>query len=133
MTANDYSTCRGCGVMLDAGKAYCGGGTCINMRAETDDYRTPPEDEPVEHWHVHEFTAGCLNDYDSGPYRALGDAVEHLERLVRDHNAHEEQEDMRDPDHLYVPAGDHRYEAGIRIIKVERCTDDYDECERAAQ
>ncbi len=36
----DYSTCRDCGVRLDVGRHYCGGGKCINMARETDDYRS---------------------------------------------------------------------------------------------
>lgn len=40
---SDYSTCRVCGVLLDAGRRHCGGGVCINMARETDDYRSEPE------------------------------------------------------------------------------------------
>lgn len=33
----DYSRCRSCGVAIDYGRSYCGGGRCIGLASETSD------------------------------------------------------------------------------------------------
>lgn len=93
--------------------------------------------EPLEHWHVQCFIAGCLPDYDSGAYDTLDAARSGLQDWL-EHGAEYDQtyyaddpeaEPYRDdagdlPETWpYVPAGVDRYEHYLRpeIVKIESC------------